>query len=91
MNFNNTLLTQAKSVHNFNNFIYSYSLNQCKENLNKLFDHVTTGSGDEVEKVELLDFLESLEELLPALYELHKWKDPDHEKVTNEVIFENKH
>ena len=64
-------------------------------NLNNLYDQATQEPHfdllNESAKEALLNFLETLEELLPALYELHKWKDPDYEKVINEVTFSNKH
>lgn len=72
MNSNNTLPVQTKSVRDVNNFLFSYTLDQSIENLNRLFDHATVGPKfkilNETEKESLLDFLESLEELLPALY-----------------------
>lgn len=58
-----------------NNFLYSYTLPECSQLLNKIFDHVTEGihyaALDKSHKEELLDFLEGLEELLPAVYQLH--------------------
>jgi len=78
MNSINTHSVQAECVRDINNFLFSYAENQCLDNLNKLFDYVTAESSfktlNESEKERILDFLESLEELLPAIYTLTERK-----------------
>lgn len=78
MNSKNTLPVQAESVRDINNFLFSYTLDQSIENLNRIFDHATAESSfqilNESEKERILDFLESLEELLPAIYTLTERK-----------------
>lgn len=58
------------------NFLSSYTLHESSQLLNQVSDHVTEGihyvALDKSHKEELLDFLEGLEELLPAVYELHE-------------------
>jgi len=57
------------------NFLSSYTLHESSQLLNQIYDHVTEGihyaALDKRHKEELLDFLEGLEELLPAVYQLH--------------------
>ncbi len=54
------------------NFIYPHSLPETMEMLYKIIDHFIDGLGTAIrsdsEKERILDFLESLEELLPSLY-----------------------
>lgn len=78
--FNNTPMIKEKSNREINNFLFFYTKDQCMSNLNNLYDQATQGPHfdllNESAKEALLNFLESLEELLPALYEHHNWKDP---------------
>lgn len=65
-------MTKEESSRHLNNLLSSYPLPECTELLNQVFDHVTEGihyaALNESNKERMLDFLESLEELLPSLY-----------------------
>ena len=65
-----------QATRNLGNFLSSYTLTESTELLNQVFDHVTEGlhyaTQSNRNKEQMLDFLESLEELLPAVYKLHK-------------------
>ncbi|MHB1179681.1 MAG: hypothetical protein ACYCZO_15290 [Daejeonella sp.] len=60
-----------RSRQNLNNFKASYTLSESSQMLNLVFDHVTEGihyaALSRAEKERMLDFLESLEELLLAV------------------------
>ncbi|MGV3686177.1 MAG: hypothetical protein ACO1NS_11155 [Daejeonella sp.] len=61
---------------NLSNFLHSYTLPESSEMLNEVFDQVTESikfaAMSENQQEEVLDFLEALEELLPAVYELQQ-------------------
>ncbi|WP_276345641.1 hypothetical protein [Daejeonella sp. JGW-45] len=61
---------------NLRNFLHSYTLPESSEMLNEVFDQVTESikfaAMSENQQEEVLDFLEALEELLPAVYELQQ-------------------
>lgn len=63
------------ATRHLNNFLSSYTLPESSKLLNQIFNHLTKGihyaALDNSHKEELLDFLEGLEELLPAVYKLH--------------------
>lgn len=69
-------MIKEQASRNLNNFLSSYTLQESTELLNQIFDHVTEGihyaAQNDSSKEQMLDFLESLEELLPALYELYE-------------------
>ncbi len=60
-----------RSWQDLNNFKASYTLTESFQMLNLVFDHVTEGihyaALSKTEKEHMLDFLEALEELLPAV------------------------
>ena len=69
-------MIKEEATRHLNNFLSSYTLPESTELLNQVFDHVTEGIhsaalNDSI-KEQMLDFFESLEELLPAVYELHE-------------------
>lgn len=60
-----------------NNFIFSYNENECEDFLGVLGRSVKRDiTLDIKEKERVLDFLESLEEVLPAFYQVYSWIDP---------------
>lgn len=75
MNSNNPTWIKEEASRHLNNFLSSYTLPESTELLNQVFDHVTEGihyaALNNSSKVQMLDFWESLEELLPELYKLH--------------------
>lgn len=73
-------MIKEKSPRNLDNFLSTYTLPESTELLNQVFDYVTHGihyaALNDSSKEQMLDFLEALEELFPAVYECHKWEDP---------------
>ncbi|MDP3467071.1 MAG: hypothetical protein Q8S11_01975 [Daejeonella sp.] len=69
-------MKNEQATRHLNNFLSSYTLPESSQLLNQISDHVTKGihyaALDKSHKEELLDFLEGLDELLPAVYELHE-------------------
>lgn len=69
-------MIKEKATRNLSNYLSSYTLQESTELLDQVFDHVTEGvqyaalNGNS--KKQMLDFLESIEELLPAVYEIHE-------------------
>lgn len=65
-----------QNLRNLNNFLTSYTIQESTQLLNQAFDQVTEGINyanlNDSSKEQMLDFLESLEELLPAVYEIYK-------------------
>lgn len=62
-------MKKEQAVRHLNNFLSSYTLPESSKLLNQISDHAAL---DKSHKEELLDFLEGLDELLPAVYELHE-------------------
>ncbi len=73
-------MINEQATNNLKNLIFSYTLQESTELLNQIFDHITERIRDaplnDNSKEQMLDFLEALEELVPAVYEFHKWEDP---------------
>ena len=73
-------MINEQALRNLNNFLFSHTLPESTELLNQVIDHISEGihyvALNDDNKEQMLDFLESLEELLPAVYELCKWEDP---------------
>ncbi|HQS05854.1 MAG: hypothetical protein B7X86_13940 [Sphingobacteriales bacterium 17-39-43] len=58
-----------------NNFLSSYTLQESTEMLSQVYNHIEGvhfSAINNSKKEQVLDFLEALEELLPAVYELHE-------------------
>lgn len=76
MNSNNSAWIKEKAMRHLNNFLCSYTLPESTKMLNLVFDHVTEdihyAASNNSGKEQMLDFLEALEEMLPAVYELHE-------------------
>lgn len=69
-------MIKDQATRNLNNFLSSYTLQESTELLNQVYGQVTEAINApqrNLRKENILDFLEALEELLPAVYELHKW------------------
>ncbi len=69
-------MIKEQATRNLNNFLSSYTLQESSELLNQVYDQVTKGlpcvdRDDNGENRQILDFLESLEELVPTIYTLH--------------------
>lgn len=69
-------MIKVQATRNLNNFLSSYTLQESNELLNQVIDHVSEGvhyaALNDNGKKQILDFLESFEELLPAVYEIHE-------------------
>lgn len=67
--------TREFAIRRLRNFCVSYSLNKSDELLSNVQGTVIEGNYaylSELSKEQLLDYLEALEEVLPALYELQE-------------------
>ena len=64
------LETKQKSLRAVRNFCFNHSKEQMEEMLNLYYLKISAENPDPWEKHRILEFFESLEELLPAIYDL---------------------